>query len=217
LFRRPEQPGSGNPSNLGADREGVPFVNISGGFTVGTISKGTTAARKYFPVVGQFQQNIGRHDLKFGGDIRYQRFDQTLYFDISGQYFYFGGGTNDPDLEVTQPDGSTVQNLFPNYLLGLPDEYGQGSAQEELVRSKAVYLYAQDSWKLKPNVTLNYGLRWELTTPLADAGKKVQTFRPGRCRRFILARCPRKPAWTGLQHGGSDSGGVSRARRQRRA
>ena len=108
--------------------------------------------------------------MKFGGDIRYQRFDQTLFFDVSGQYFYFGGGPNDPG----------YSNLFPNYLLGAPDEYGQGSAQEELVRSKAVYLYAQDSWKIKSNLTLNYGLRWELTTPLADAGKKVQTFRPGQ-------------------------------------
>jgi len=55
-------------------------------------------------------------------------------------------------------------NVFPNYLLGLPDTYGQGSAQDELVRSRALYLFAQDSWKLRSNLTLNYGLRWELNT-----------------------------------------------------
>lgn len=167
---------------LGASREGVPFVNISGGFNLGNNFEGE------LPQIGNtyqwsdnFSKTIGRHDLKFGGDIRYQRFDQTLFFDINGQYFYFGGGPNDPSLQVTDPNtGTATQNLFPNYFLGLPDEYGQGSAQEERVRSKSVYLFAQDSWKIKPSLTLNYGLRWEFNAPLADAGQKVQTFRPGQ-------------------------------------
>ena len=50
----------------------------------------------------------------------------------------------------------------------------------ENVRSTAVYLFAQDSWKIRRNVTLNYGLRWELNTPIADIGHHVQTFRPGQ-------------------------------------
>ena len=190
-FADPNNPDLGIHPALGASREGVPFVNISGGFTLGNNFEGELPQKgNTFQWSDNFSKTIGRHDLKFGGDFRYQRFDQTLYFDINGQYFYFGGGTNDPDLEVTQPDGSTVQNLFPNYLLGLPDEYGQGSAQNELVRSKAIYLYAQDSWKIKPNVTLNYGLRWELTTPLADAGKKVQTFRPGQVSTIYPCTLP---------------------------
>jgi len=170
-FADPTNPDLGIHPGLGATREGVPFVNISGGFNIGNNFEGELPQTgNTFQWSDNFSKTIGRHDLKFGGDIRYQRFDQTLFFDISGQYFYFGGGPNDPG----------YSDLFPNYLLGVPDEYGQGSAQEERVRSKAVYLYAQDSWKIKPNLTLNYGLRWELTTPLADAGKKVQTFRPGQ-------------------------------------
>src|SRR6266852_5885992 len=65
-------------------------------------------------------------------------------------------------------------------MLGFPGSYGQGSAQVENVRSTALYLFAQDSWKVRPNLTLNYGLRWELNTPIADIGKHVQTFRPGQ-------------------------------------
>jgi len=170
-FADPTNPDLGIHPNLGASREGVPFINISGGYNMGNNFEGE------LPQVGNsyqwadnFSKTIGRHDLKFGVDTRYQKFDQTLYFDINGQYFYFGGGPNDPGFD----------NLFPNYLLGLPDEYGQGSAQEELVRTKSLYLFAQDSWKVRPNVTLNYGLRWELNTPLADSGRKVQTFRPGQ-------------------------------------
>src|SRR6266487_2944717 len=51
--------------------------------------------------------------------------------------------------------------------------------KRSVFRSTAVYLFAQDSWKIRPSLTLNYGLRWELTTPLTDVGQKVQTFRPG--------------------------------------
>ena len=170
-FTDPTNPKLGITPNLGAAHEGVPFISVSGGFSIGNNFEGE------LPQVGntyQFSDNfskvIGNHSIKFGGDLRYQKFDQTLYFDVNGQYLYFGGGPNDPGFS----------DLFPNYLLGLVDQYGQGSAQQERVRSKAVYLFAQDSWKIKSNLTLNYGLRWELNTPLTDQGQKVQTFIPGQ-------------------------------------
>jgi hypothetical protein len=113
---------------------------------------------------------FGNHSLKFGGDVRRQRFDQTLFFDVNGEFFVDGTSTN-------SLVGDTV---FSDYLLGFPGSYGQGSAQVENVRSTSLYLFAQDSWKIKPNLTLNYGLRWELNTPIADISKHVQTFRPGQ-------------------------------------
>jgi carboxypeptidase family protein len=170
-FNDPSNPALGITPNLGPSREGLPFIQLSGGFVIGNNSEGE------LPQVGnsfQWSDNLtkvkGTHTLKFGGDVRRMRFDQTLFFDVSGEYFYFGGGPND----------TGFQNFYPNYLLGLPDEYGQGAAQHENVRSTALYLFAQDSWKIKPNLTLNYGLRWELTTPIADIGHRVQTFRPGQ-------------------------------------
>jgi hypothetical protein len=47
-------------------------------------------------------------------------------------------------------------------------------------RTTQLGVFAQDAWKLKPNLTLYYGLRWELNTPQADAGKRIQAFRPGQ-------------------------------------
>src|SRR5712664_534337 len=182
-FADPTNPDLGIHPGLGASREGVPFINISGGFNIGNNFEGELPQiGNTFQWSDNFSKTIGKHDLKFGGDVRYQKFDQSLFFDVSGQYFYFGGGPNDPCLGTIDPTSGVCSsvNLFPNYLLGLPDEYGQGSAQQERVRTKALYLFAQDSYKLRPNVTLNYGLRWELTTPQADAGQKVQTFRPGQ-------------------------------------
>jgi len=172
-FTDPNDPNNalGIHPNLGANREGVPYVNISGGFSIGNNFEGELPQRgNTYQVSDSFGKVIGNHSWKFGGDFRDQQFDQRLYFNVNGSYYIYGGGPNDPGFD----------NLFPNYLLGLNDNYIQGSAQDELIRSKSVYLFAQDSWKIKSNLTLNYGLRWELNTPLADIGKKVQTYRPGQ-------------------------------------
>ncbi|HZR30553.1 MAG TPA: TonB-dependent receptor [Terriglobales bacterium] len=188
-FSDPTNPKLGITPNLGTNHEGVPFISISGGFGIGNNFEGE------IPQIGntfQWTDNVtkvkGSHTMKFGGDLRRMRFDQTLFFDVNGQYNYFGGGVNDP----IATDAAGNQNLFPNYLLGLPDFYLQGSAQTENVRSTIVALFAQDSWKVKPNITLNYGLRWELQTPLTDIGHRVQTFRPGQ--QTAVYPCQLSPA-----------------------
>ncbi|HMK24017.1 MAG TPA: carboxypeptidase regulatory-like domain-containing protein [Terriglobales bacterium] len=165
----------GNPTGihpgLGASREGVPFVALSGGFQLGNNFEGE------IPQTGNTYQGSdslswvkGAHTMKFGADVRRQLFDQTLYYNVNGYYSYYGGGPNDVGFD----------DFVPNYLLGLPDTYSQGSAQIEKVRSTIFSLFAQDSWKIRPNLTLNYGLRWELFTPLTDISQHVQSFRPGQ-------------------------------------
>ncbi|MGH9746167.1 MAG: hypothetical protein ACRD59_08665, partial [Candidatus Acidiferrales bacterium] len=82
------------------------------------------------------------------------------------------------DSPITNDVGSA--NAYPNYFIGSPNSYQQGAAQGENVRNTSLYLFAQDSWKIKSNLTLNYGLRWELNTPYYDLGNRLQTFRPGQ-------------------------------------
>jgi hypothetical protein len=164
-------PKLGITPNLGANHEGVPFVNIAGGVNFGNNSEGDIPqVGNSFQWSDSFTKVAGKHTFKFGADVRRQRFDQELFFEVSGGFTYTGGGPND----------TAGSDLYGNYFLGLPDTFGQGSAQFEHVRSTGVYLFAQDSWKIRPNVTLNYGLRWELDTPLVDIGQRVQTFRPGQ-------------------------------------
>ena len=181
-FSDPTNPDLGIHPNLGASREGVPFISISGGFSIGNNFEGELPqAGNTYQISDSYGKVVGKHSLKFGGDVRIQQFNQRLYFNVNGSFYDYGSGTNtnDPLYSIPTPQGD-VQELFPNYLLGLGDNYIQGSAQDELVRSKSLYLFGQDSWKLSSSLTLNYGLRWELNTPLADSGQKVQTFRPGK-------------------------------------
>ncbi len=156
---------------LNATREGLPYITISGGFSIGNNWEGELPqAGNSFQWADSLTKISGNHTLKFGVDLRRQQFNQFYYFDVNGEFTYFGGGPNDT--------GSA--NLFPNFLLGLPDGFLQGSPQGENIRNTGLYLFAQDSWKLRPNLTLNYGLRWELNTPLADKAQHVETFRPGQ-------------------------------------
>jgi hypothetical protein len=164
--------GCGIHPGLGSKFEGVPFVTING--TQGLFGNNFEGQLPQTGNTFQFSDNyskiVGKHSFKFGGDIRYQKFDQKVYFNVNGEYIFGPGGNND----------TGISDPYANYLLGLPVSYSQGSANTEFVRSTSVYLFAQDSWKLKPNLTLNYGLRWEVNTPLTDVGQKVQRFNPGQ-------------------------------------
>jgi hypothetical protein len=213
-------PDFGIHTGLGASKEGVPFVQLNGGFSIGNNFGGQ------LPQVGntfQFSDNyskiLGNHSLKFGGDVRYQRFDQLLYFDIQGQIIFQSNlgicpptGPQPKGCKAISGNDLGTDTVYPNYLLGFANSIAQGSAQHELVRSKSLYLFAQDSWKIKPNVTLNYGLRWEVNTPQVDAGKKVQTFRPGeRSTIYPCALDPSNPLFATFGGGaaGCDAAGVT--------
>ena len=178
-------PDYGLHSGLGPTKEGVPFISVGGGFSIGNNFNGQ------LPQTGntyQFSDNyskiIGTHSLKFGVDTRYQMFNQLLYFDVNGDLGFLSSASS--------PTGDDLgySDAYPNYLLGLGNSFFQGSAQHELVRSTSIYLYAQDSWKIKSNVTLNYGVRWEMNTPLTDIGQKVQTFRPGQVSTIYPCTLP---------------------------
>jgi hypothetical protein len=159
----------GLPSSL----TGVPYVNISGGASFGNNFEG------FLPQVGnsfQWSDGLtwvkGNHTFKFGVDIRRARFDQYYYFDVNGEYTFDNSGPNG----IIPGDG----DQYAEFLLGLADAYTQGSGQREDVRSFAAYPFVQDSWKIKPNFTLNYGFRWEYSPPMTDISGHVETFRPGQ-------------------------------------
>ena len=176
-FGDPNNPSSGITPGLGKNYEGVPFIVVPGSFNIGNNFEGQ------LPQIGNsyvwadnLSKQLGAHALKFGFDIRYMQFNQTLYYNVNGYFQYNNTDLNSPNL----PDPINGTNYIPDFLLGLPYSYSQGSAQAEHVRNNAYYLFGQDSWRIKPNVTLNYGLRWELDTPLADILGHVQTYRPGQ-------------------------------------
>jgi len=152
-------------------RMGVPFVSVAGGFAIGNNFEGELPqVGNSFQWTDTFTKTYSKHTVKFGGDVRRAQFNQFLYYNINGDFTF-----------QTVQGGNDLGGVdsYADYFLGVPNSYSQGSAQGENVRNTAFYLFAQDSWKIKPSLTLNYGLRWELNTPYYDTGNRLQTFRPG--------------------------------------
>jgi hypothetical protein len=62
----------------------------------------------------------------------------------------------------------TIGNAFADFLLGLPENVQQGVPFNFHLRNSLFAGYAQDNWQVNHNLTLNLGLRYELTTPRGD-------------------------------------------------
>lgn len=98
----------------------------------------------------------GRHSLSFGGEFRaYQVNSHTG----SGAFdFNFSNNTTGmPNAAY----GSFVGYGFASFLLGDVNTAGATTAFDLYGRRKALNLFAQDSYKVSPRLTLNYGLRWQ--------------------------------------------------------
>jgi hypothetical protein len=68
-------------------------------------------------------------------------------------------------------------------LLGIPDDYSQGSGGIINATAQQYYSYVQDQFKLRSNLTLNYGVGWQIDTPLSqnfNNGVAINCWRPGQ-------------------------------------
>jgi Carboxypeptidase regulatory-like domain/TonB dependent receptor len=119
-----------------------------------------------------FSWSIGRHDTKFGGDLNYLPLQATFTVNYGGVYDF---GAITPDVVAqfgfVNPDPVNLPN-FPGlsaiqaYGAGLPGDYIQGfGSPSDSFRNIPLGLFWQDSWRLHHNLTLNYGVRYDVEFP----------------------------------------------------
>jgi hypothetical protein len=107
----------------------------------------------------------GNHTFKFGGELRQIR----LYTDRQGGITYTFASINNFLANAVQ----SVQYLGD---LSAPSPFFNNSTGQAQARQQYYIGYAQDEWKIKPNLTLNYGLRYEYYTPLREANNRQILF-----------------------------------------
>ncbi len=134
-------------------------------YTIGTNTNELTQVENTFQWLDNFSKVIGTHTLKFGGEFHYDQVNVNAIAQFNGSFLFFGTET-----------GSD----FADFLLGVPSQYNQSQLQPFYGRNKYVGIYAQDSWRVRHNLTLNYGLRWDRIEPWYEKYNQIATFVPGQ-------------------------------------
>ena len=74
--------------------------------------------------------------------------------------------------------GSETGLDFADFLLGIDSSYTQGEGRNFYNRNHYIGLYAQDSWKCAPSLTLNYGVRWDVLPPWREKYNQLLSLDP---------------------------------------
>jgi hypothetical protein len=149
--------------------EGVPETDFNS-FSIGVPSKPIRITQNSWQFLDNFSKVIGTHTIKFGGQYHYNQLEENLSNASNGNVF-FGTAVNGGSSET----GSD----FVDFLIGAPSSFIQGEAFPSYGRSFYLGLYGQDSWRVKPNLTFNYGLRWDVNSFWREKYNEIQTIIPG--------------------------------------
>ena len=144
--------------------QGLPHISVTG--LSGLI--GLPAATFYttsntYEGIENFSKVLGSHSLKFGGEFGWVQWD-SAYVPSGGFAF----------------NGSETGNAVADFLLGAPVLVRQPSPEYDIANSRFGGVYAQDSWRVRPNLTVNAGLRWEVNLPWYEQHNRFATVVPGQ-------------------------------------
>lgn len=149
---------------------GTPYLIISGYTNVGNpITGPQNTVQNDYQAFYSLAITRDRHNLKFGGNLDRQQINVLLGIATNG-FFVFAP--------------FPVSNAFASFLVGQPVVFFQGGGDfNRGLRKWVAAGYAQDEWRIRPNLTLTYGLRYGVNTPYTDIRNRMNAWAPGRQSR----------------------------------
>ncbi len=140
---------------------GDPAVNIPGFAFIGREPYSyIQRVEKRYQFTDNFSWNIGHHDTKFGVDFNYIPLSARFTVNYGGSYTF--GSVSASALAPGLPAFNPIQA----YGLGIPTDSVQGLGNpNDSFTNKPLGLFWQDSWRVTPTFTLNYGVRYDVEFP----------------------------------------------------
>jgi len=150
------------------DPTGPPNLLFDNGLSIGFSEQGPT---KLVDTTFGFNDTVsyirGKHNFKLGGGVSAYRDNTVFDFIVNGE-FDFNGGQSGTD------------NSLADFVLGIPSQYFQAPAAPSNIRSKAVFGFFQDEWRITKRLSLNLGVRYEYSSPKLDTKGRSFSIVPGQ-------------------------------------
>ncbi|HEX4486722.1 MAG TPA: carboxypeptidase regulatory-like domain-containing protein [Terriglobales bacterium] len=137
----------------------VPNIHLNNNLSFGASGGPLGVTETTLQVLDNFSKVVRTHTITFGGQFRYNQLTE------------YNGGSNGDFVF----DGQETGIDFADFLLGAPTNYSQGQGYPSYGRSRYIGLFGQDSWRIKSNLTLNYGLRWDVSRPWSEKNGQLET------------------------------------------
>jgi hypothetical protein len=144
--------------------EGVENISFPT-FVMGVTITGVNQVNNTLYINDTVSRVVGAHTIKFGGQFHADQVNEHPNATFNGTF---------------NISGTETGSAFADFLIGVPSNYTQSSGQPFYLRNRYAGLFAQDSWHMRSNLTLNYGLRWDYIMPFWEKYNQLQTIVPGK-------------------------------------
>ena len=149
----------------------------------------------------------GNHTLKFGGEASWEKKDENAN-NITQGLFAFAGtrsrGTSG-SISLTQ-----TGIAFADFMLGRADSYSEDQFDVTVnLRFGRREIFAQDTWRIRPNLTIDYGVRYQYFTPVRDENNVLTSFDPALYNRANSPTCTTAACATLIRGTGNELNGIA--------